>query len=74
MHITVSLFLSFRTGRFHTTGLDYPDGTTVKQVVDALALREGDVGTAIVNGREAELDQVLSGGDTLLLFPLVGGG
>jgi sulfur carrier protein ThiS len=74
MQITVRLFLAFRTGRFHTKALECAEGTTVTQVVNDLALRETDVGTAIVNGREAELSDVLSGGDTLLLFPLVRGG
>ncbi len=74
MQVTVRLFLAFRTGRFHTRAIDYPEGTTVKQVVAALGLREGDVGTALLNGCEAELDQALAGGDTVLLFPLVGGG
>lgn len=74
MQITVRLFLAFRTGRFNTRELDYPEGSTVRQVADALELRESDIGTAIVNGREAELDQPLAAGDTVLLFPLVGGG
>ncbi len=74
MQITVRLFLAFRAGRFQSKSLEYSDGTTVKQVALALELREEDIGTAIVNGREAELDSALHGGDTLLLFPLVGGG
>ncbi len=74
MQITVRLFLAFRTGRFHTRVLDYPDGSTIRQIADALALPEADIGNAIINGREAELDRVLESGDTLLLFPLVGGG
>jgi molybdopterin synthase sulfur carrier subunit len=74
MHITVKLYLAFRTGRFQSRAVDYPDGVTIKQVADALDLRDVDIGTAIRNGREAELDQALSDGDTLQLFPLVGGG
>jgi len=74
MDITVRLFLAFRTGRFNTKVLQYAEGTTVRQVVDDLRLPEADLGTAIVNGREAELGDVLSPGDTLLVFPLVGGG
>jgi len=74
MQITVRLFLAFRTGRFHTKALECAAGTTVQQVVRDLRLPETDLGTAIVNGREVELGEVLAPGDTLLLFPLVGGG
>jgi len=44
-------------------------------VVERLArLSDADIGMVLVNDRQAELEQELLPGDTLSLFPLVGGG
>lgn len=74
MRITVRLFLSFRVGRFHTRVSEYPAGTTVAQVAGDLTLLHDQIGLVLVNDRQAEFDQRLAEGDTLALFPVVGGG
>lgn len=74
MKITVKLFATFRTGRFVIEVRDYPEGTTVGTVADGLALSREELGIVMVNSRHVDLDRVLVAGDTLALFPLVGGG
>ncbi len=74
MKITVKLFASFRTGRFTIQECDYPEGTTVGQVAEALHLPEQELGIMLVNSRHVKLPHVLAEGDTLALFPLLGGG
>ena len=74
MKVTVKLFASFRTGRFVMEEREYPDGTTVGQVVEELRLSEQELGIMMVNSRHVKLDRVLAEGDTLALFPLLGGG
>jgi sulfur-carrier protein len=74
MKITVKLFATFRMGRFQEEQRDYPECAIVRQVVADLGIEGGTLGIVLVNGRHASLDQVLIPGDTLSLFPLIGGG
>ena len=74
MNVTVKLFASFRTGRFDIETCDYPEGTTVADVADGLGLPHSELGIMLVNSRHVKLERVLSEGDTLALFPLLGGG
>jgi molybdopterin synthase sulfur carrier subunit len=74
MTVTVKLFATFRNGRFKEEVRQYGDGTTVSQVIHELELPEDELGAILVNARHAEEDHVLQNGDTLSIFPLVGGG
>lgn len=74
MKITVKLFATFRLGRFDIETRDYPAGTKVGQVVDELALSRDKLGILMVNSRHVDLERVLVDGETLAIFPLVGGG
>jgi molybdopterin converting factor small subunit len=74
MNVTVKLFASFRTGRFDIETGDYPAGTTVADVADNLKLPQAELGIMMINHRHVKLDRVLEEGDTLALFPLLGGG
>jgi molybdopterin converting factor small subunit len=73
MRITVKLFASFRKGRFDAEVREVPPGTTVANVVEEMRL-PGSVGVLFVNSRHADPSQELTDGDTLSIFPLVGGG
>jgi len=74
MQITVKLFANFRNNRFKSELRTIGPDTTAGAIVADLALAEDEVGVILINGRHGSLDQVLAGGDTLSLFPLVGGG
>ena len=74
MQITVKLFANFRVNRFKEGTREYQDQTRVRDIVSELEIPEPEVGIIFINGRNASLDRVLSEGDTLSLFPLVGGG
>lgn len=74
MQITVKLFATFRLGRFAIEEREYPEGTRVRDIVEELALSEQELGILLINSRHVELDRVLTEGDTLAIFPLVGGG
>ena len=74
MKITVKLFATFRLGRFDIASRDYPAGTKVEDVVKELALPEDQLGILMVNNRHVDLDRELVEGETLAIFPLVGGG
>jgi len=74
MKVTVKLFASFRDGRFKVEERNYPAGTVCRAVVAEVGLKEEELGVVMVNGRHADLAQELREGDSLALFPLVGGG
>jgi molybdopterin converting factor small subunit len=74
MRITVKLFATFRKGRFDAEVREVPPGTTVSRIVDDVQLPVRELGIILVNGRHADRSRELSDGDTLALFPLVGGG
>ena len=74
MQVTVKLFATFRTGRFAIEKREYPDGTTVGQIVRELEIPESELGILMVNSRHVDLQRVMADGEALAIFPLVGGG
>ena len=74
MQITVKLFATFREGRFTIESRDYPDGTTVGDIVKELKIPEEQLGILMVNSRHVDLERVMVDGETVAIFPLVGGG
>lgn len=74
MKITVKLFATFQKGRFTIQERDYPVGTRVGSIVTELAIPVESLGIVMVNHRHVALDRELVDGDTLAIFPLVGGG
>lgn len=74
MNVTVKLFANFRVGRFKIEQRDYPQGIPCREVIAAVGIGEQEIGIILINGRHAALDTRLQEGDTLSLFPLVGGG
>lgn len=74
MKITVKLFATFQKGRFVIEAREYPPGTLVGEIVAELRIPEESLGIVMVNHRHVPLDRELAEGDTLAIFPLVGGG
>lgn len=74
MTVTVKLFATFREGRFKKELRNYPAETTIGQIIEQLELPEDQLGAILLNSRHVEKDVVLHDGDTLSIFPLVGGG
>ena len=74
MKVTLKLFASFRNGRFDIETFDYPPGTSVADVVESLGLPRKELGIMMINNRHVKLDHLLCDGDTVAIFPLLGGG
>lgn len=74
MQITLKLFATFRNGRYKAAVKEIPAGTDCRAIVLGLNLTEEEIGIVLINGRHGTLDSILQEGDTLSLFPLVGGG
>ena len=74
MLIKVKLFANFRKGRFREKDMELEEGCTVGQIVDQLKIPRKELGVVFMNGLATTLESVLQAGDTLSIFPMVGGG
>jgi molybdopterin converting factor small subunit len=74
MRIKIKLFASLRAGRFDSADRDFPAGSAVRDALREIAVPEKEAHIIFVNGRHAEPGAVLKEGDTLAVFPLIGGG
>jgi len=74
MLITIKLFAMLREGRSDTNTGEFPVGTTVGDIVQQLGIPEKEVTLIFINGRHGQQNTQLVDGDTVALFPPVGGG
>jgi sulfur-carrier protein len=74
MKITVRLFAFFREGRFVEEVREYPEKTTVTEVITDLGINIDVVGVTMLCFRQCALDTELKEGDQLGIFPMIGGG
>ncbi|MPW26672.1 MoaD/ThiS family protein [Alkalibaculum sp. M08DMB] len=74
MNITVKFFATFRRGREKIVNIEVERGSTVKEVLDIVKIEVDEIAILLVNGRDGTIAQLLNDGDTLSLFPPVGGG
>ena len=58
----------------HPFGLEMPEGSRLADLVAHLALPDAEIKVIFVNGRAQALDYRLQAGDTVGIFPPVGGG
>ncbi|HVN72770.1 MAG TPA: MoaD/ThiS family protein [Desulfomonilia bacterium] len=74
MPITIKLFASLRKDRFDEDTRVYTSGITGRRIVQDIGIPEKEIRLVFVNGRHASLEDLLADGDTLALFPPIGGG
>ena len=74
MTIIVRLFATLRQNREKTLELSLPAGATIAQALSRLGIAESEVAILLKNGRHARPADSLVQGDSLALFPPVGGG
>jgi sulfur-carrier protein len=72
--VTVKLFATLREERFAVDVLEFESVTTVRDVIRHLGISEKEAALILLNSRHASLSTELSDGDTLAIFPPVGGG
>jgi len=74
MNFKVKLFATLREGRGKILDMDESEGTVIKVVTQKLYIPEKDIAILLLNGRDAKLSDPISEGDTISIFPPVGGG
>lgn len=71
--ITVKLFASLRKGRFDEKVMEFSGNISAGEICKKLDITENPL-ILLVNSKHVDLDYFLSDGDTISIFPLVGGG
>ncbi|HWI41687.1 MAG TPA: MoaD/ThiS family protein [Verrucomicrobiae bacterium] len=74
MNVLVKLYATFREGRFVSDRRQYSTGSAVADVLRELGIQEREIGVLLLNCRHVEAATSLQDGDSLSIFPLVGGG
>jgi molybdopterin converting factor small subunit len=74
MRVTVKLFATLRERRFSVDTLEFETGATVASVIHHLDISEREAALILLNGRHAIISTLLHDGDTLAIFPPIGGG
>jgi len=74
MHVTVKLFATLRENRFDEKEIEFHDGTTAGEIISAIGIPPTEVTLIFINGRHSSSETALIDGDTLALFPPIGGG
>ncbi len=78
MRVQVKLFAILRKyvppGSPANQDLDLADGSTIRQVLQQLDVPEPEVAFVFVNSKRQKLDEPLSHGDELGIFPPMAGG
>jgi molybdopterin converting factor small subunit len=74
MRIEVKLYGVFRIGRFKDDVREVPRGAGASAIAEQLQIPLGRVGTVLIGGIHATLDDPLRDGDVLSLLPILGGG
>jgi len=74
MEVNVRLFATLREGRFREQKVEVKDNIRVLDIINQYDIPLEDVAICLVNGRDAEREQALKNGDTVSIFPPVGGG
>jgi sulfur-carrier protein len=73
MNITVKLFASLRKGRFDLKNIRCESNTTVGEICREHGIIEDSL-ILLVNSKHVDSNYILSDGDVLAIFPLIGGG
>jgi molybdopterin synthase sulfur carrier subunit len=74
MKVTVKLFSSLQKDRFIIGSYNGAAVLTVRDILASLKIPEEEASIIFVNGRDRDVDAVVRDGDTLAVFPPVGGG
>ena len=74
MKITLKLFATLRVGREKESIINVSKGSKVDDILKHLGISKQEATILMVNGRHVKPEHILNSGDTLSLFPPVGGG
>lgn len=72
--ITVTLYPPLRDNKVSKTEVDLAPPASVSSLLQAIDIKEKDVESIYINGKEGTFSQALGEGDSVLFLPPIGGG
>lgn len=74
--VTVKLFAQYRKDNFKVEVRSYVQNTIARDIIadTGIPIERFPIGVLMVNGRHVDENHALNHGDTLSMFPKVGGG
>ena len=72
--ITVKLFATLGRAYSVDESVDLTSSRTIREIIAAIGIPEEKVTIIFVNGRHAKITDTVHPGDSLALFPPIGGG
>jgi sulfur carrier protein len=73
MEVNVKLFTGSQEGQYDVSKTKLANHSCVIDVINKYGLPEEEVYICYINGLDADKDQVLQNGDTVFLYPKIGG-
>ena len=74
MVVEVRLFATFREGRFKKREMEFPEVSSLGELLEHLKIAEKEVGILLVNGQNVSAKYKLDPHDVVSIFPPLGGG
>lgn len=74
MNVKIKLFATLSVGRFSEKTISLQNNLLVSDILRIIGVNTDDAAIIFINGRHAQLEQVVSDGDTVSIFPPIGGG
>ena len=74
MVVQVRLFATLREGRFKNKEMEFPEATSLADLLERLHIEPKQVGILLLNGHNASAESKLSPNDVVSVFPAIGGG
>ena len=72
--ITVRLFATFRENRFKEKEMEFGGEEPISDLLNRIRISADEVGILLINGNSATPETKLRDGDTVSIFPAIGGG
>lgn len=73
MEVNVKLFTGSQEGQYDISKTKLADNSRIIDVINKYGLPEEEVDICYINGLDANKDQILHNGDTVFLYPKIGG-
>ena len=74
MPVEVRLFAMFRENRFKKREMEFPEATSLANLLERLRIPENGAAILLVNGRNVSVEYKLAPHDVVSIFSAVGGG
>jgi len=74
MDVDVTLYPPLQNNRFTRATVSLADPATIDTLLEHLVIKQYEIGSVYINGKNSTFNQTIESGDRVVLLPLIGGG